>query len=101
MKKVFRIKKKYFVDEEFWETISKTVKYIKNQKLSIRKYIYKTGSIYNGEWRGGFRQGKGSMIWADGAQYEGEWNMGRAYGTGKFTHSKGEIYDGDWIHDKA
>jgi len=75
-----RIKKKYFLDEEFWETITTNI-FDENIKPSKREYVYKcSGAKYSGEWKGGFRYGTGTMQWPDGAAYEGRWMMGRAYG---------------------
>ena len=49
MKKSLKIKKRYFLDEEFKETISLTKKFNENQALVKKEYIYKcTGSKYNG-----------------------------------------------------
>jgi hypothetical protein len=45
-------------------------------------YQYKTGSIYEGEWFGNFRDGFGTMTWPDGAQYIGNWSFNRACGKG-------------------
>jgi hypothetical protein len=36
-----------------------------------KNYTYKSGANYNGEWKGGFRHGKGTMNYVDGAKYEG------------------------------
>ena len=116
LKKATKVKKKYFLEEEFWETLSTkmwfTIKWIsqilkavtpqKSYALTTKDHKYKSsGAIYSGEWLGGFRHGKGKMAWADGAQFEGDWLLGRANGKGIFTHTKGEIYDGEWRNDKA
>ena len=102
LKKQLRVKKKYFLDEEFWETLSSTRLYNKYGVKVIKEYTYKcSGATYEGEWLQGFRHGKGVMKWLDGAKYDGEWIMGRAGGKGRFTHTKGEIYDGVWVNDKA
>jgi hypothetical protein len=75
-----RIKKKYFLDEEFWETI-RPDSVFKGSKPVHKEYQYKcSDSLYSGDWVGGFRHGKGTMKWTDGATYEGLWEMGRAYG---------------------
>jgi hypothetical protein len=42
-------------------------------KNEVRKYTYKSGAVYSGEWWGGFRHGVGRMRWGDGATYDGEW----------------------------
>lgn len=102
LKKTLRVKKKYFLDEEFWETISKTRPYNSKASKVNKEYLFKCSSAkYVGEWLSGFRHGKGVMQWLDGARYEGEWALGRACGKGIFTHTKGEIYDGIWVNDKA
>eukprot|EP00347_Sterkiella_histriomuscorum_P004958 403358433 len=111
LKAQLKIKKKYFLDEEYQETISQTnrinIQSLKKQQtntqeLTRREYVYKcSGAKYNGQWLYGFRHGKGSMQWLDGARFEGMWNFGKACGQGIFTHTKGEIYEGHWMNDKA
>ena len=50
-------------------------------------HTYRTsGAVYDGQWLGGFRHGRGIMRFRDGATYEGTWYLGRAHGYGKFTH---------------
>jgi hypothetical protein len=79
LKKAAKVKKRYFLDEEFWETISKTQQFNEKDKIETKDCVYKsTGSKYSGHWIGGFRHGKGVMQWPDGARYEGEWQYGRA-----------------------
>ena len=58
------------------------------------EYKYKTGAIYKGYMKGGFRDGKGIMIWPDKAKYDGEWKEGFASGNGKFYHADGGTYNG-------
>ena len=43
----------------------------KGGRLVNKNYKFKNGAVYNGEWLGGFRHGKGQMKWPDGAMYEG------------------------------
>lgn len=122
------MKKKYFLEEEFWETLSPqpvglTLPQLTqilastpsdeedlphpsqsaiSQALVSKEHKYRSsGAHYQGEWLGGFRHGRGKMVWADGAQFEGQWVLGRAFGHGVFTHTKGEVYDGLWSYDKA
>ena len=45
----------------------------KNTPIETRKYTYKSGAVYNGQWKGGMRHGSGVMKWVDGAYYEGDW----------------------------
>ena len=35
-------------------------------------YTFKSGAIYDGEWRGNVRDGFGIQTWPDGAKYEGK-----------------------------
>ena len=93
---------KYFTYEESKETVSNTKKYNPNQKREKRPpYQFKTGAVYTGEWKGGFRDGLGEQTWPDGAKYVGEWRENRAHGQGRFIHVDGDIYDGYWANDKA
>jgi len=34
-------------------------------------YTFKSGAIYDGEWKGNMRDGYGEQKWLDGARYEG------------------------------
>ena len=34
-------------------------------------YTFKSGAIYEGEWKGSIRDGWGVQTWPDGAKYEG------------------------------
>jgi hypothetical protein len=83
---------KYFTVDENRETLSKTKIYNPRAKPVVKNHSYKTGSSYQGEWLGGFRHGKGTMVWQDGAKYEGEWNLGYANGNGTFYHIDGDKY---------
>ena len=65
------VQSKYFKNDEAKETLDGT--YDDNAPLKRRVHTYKTGAIYTGEWKGGLRHGRGSMVWADNARYEGEW----------------------------
>ena len=61
-------------------------------------YTYISGTVYEGDWLGGFRHGQGKATWPEGSTYEGEWNYGYPFGLGKFTHSDGEVFVGTWIN---
>ena len=55
------------------ETLLPGEKFQGEQPIITRKYTYKTGAIYEGQWLGGLRHGEGTMEWPDGARYEGMW----------------------------
>ncbi len=67
-------KAKYFKVEESKETVN-FEPFNQNAPLVHRKYTYKTGAIYSGQWKGGLRHGQGVMTWPDGAKYEGMWEL--------------------------
>ena len=54
-----RADSRYFTYEERQETLSKNSKHNPKSKREIRGFTYKSGAIYQGEWRGGFRDGQG------------------------------------------
>jgi len=69
--------------------------YDKDAPIIKKKIEYKcSDSVYDGEMKGGFRHGQGTMKWKDGTVYEGEWQQGYAYGQGKFLFKKGDHYQG-------
>ncbi|CAI2371568.1 unnamed protein product [Moneuplotes crassus] len=98
---VMRKESRYFRLEESQETIQKGKVYNFDQPRATKKYTYKSGAVYEGEWKGGFRDGIGTQKWPDGAIYEGSWRFNKAEGKGKFTHVDGDIYEGDWVDNKA
>lgn len=53
-----------------------------------------TGAVYNGEWRGQFREGYGIQTWPDGSKYEGYWLNDKANGQGRLYHADGDVYEG-------
>jgi hypothetical protein len=67
-----------------------------------KKHTYEcTGAVYTGQMKGGFRHGKGKMVWKDNSQYDGNWVMGMASGQGKFIYASGDEYEGNWYNNKA
>lgn len=55
------------------------------EPLRLNAVKLKNGSIYNGEWLGGKRHGKGVLTWEDGSRYEGEWRHNFSWGHGLLT----------------
>lgn len=61
------------------------------------------GQIYEGEWRGGFRHGQGTMSYYEQVSttvYTGSWIHGLRDGYGKMTYASGNTYQGEWRGDK-
>jgi hypothetical protein len=60
---------------------------------------------YNGDFRGGRKDGKGVKTWPSGDRYEGDFVEDRKEGTGKFIWgprgaSAGESYSGGYLNDR-
>ena len=52
LKKSLRVKKKYFLDEELWETVNKGKIFKLSYAKVNKEYIYKcSGAKYSGEWK--------------------------------------------------
>ncbi|CAG9325858.1 unnamed protein product [Blepharisma stoltei] len=90
----------YLNREEMRETLSSTHPPPPHRENKLT-YRYKDGSNYIGDWRGGFRDGYGTMTWISGAQYSGNWSWGVPYGYGKFTFPDGDHFEGFWKDFKA
>jgi hypothetical protein len=57
-----------------------------------------SGEVFEGEWYGGYRHGRGICIYCDGLMYEGQWHRGREHGHGDLmTGDRRVIYSGDWL----
>jgi hypothetical protein len=85
-------KSPYFSDDELFETL---LSEIPSSKLSF-SHTYSTGTIYQGDWFGGFRHGEGHCTWTDGSKYSGSWSFNYPFGEGTFTFKDGETFTGQW-----
>ena len=57
-------------------------------------YVWNTGDVYEGYWKGGKMHEKGTFRWANGDVYEGDWVDGKMTGRGRKTMANGDVYDG-------
>jgi hypothetical protein len=57
------VQSKYFTEDEAKETLYG--KFKPNAKVVNKTYTYKNNAVYVGEFKGGFRNGKGTMTWPD------------------------------------
>lgn len=93
---------KYFTLAELMETSTMPHASVNSKQREKRpKYQYQSGAIYDGQWFGLVRDGKGTQTWPDGAYYIGEWKDNKACGQGRFQHVDGDVYAGEWQYDKA
>ena len=63
------------------------------------KYVYKDGSVYEGEFKNGKKDGRGVYTYgsestSEGSVYKGYFTQGKRNGFGKFTHIEGWSYEG-------
>lgn len=59
------------------------------------------GSTYEGYFKSGEIEGKGTKTWPEGRRYEGYFKQGEACGEGCFTSpTTGEKYIGTWVENK-
>lgn len=99
MKSKLKEKQTYFTSDELHETLSKT-EGLKDKKIIIKTHVYESKATYTGEWLGGFRHGKGKMVWKDGVSYEGNWVFGFAEGEGELKYPNGDYAKGTYMYNK-
>ena len=62
---------------------------------------FSNGDVYDGEWRGYYREGKGKLKFADGSTYIGEFEKSLFNGKGIMTYINGDSYEGDWKDNRS
>lgn len=85
----------YFSKEDLNFTISS--KFFTNSRKK-KKIRYPDGHYFEGECKGGFRDGYGKMNWNDGSCYEGNWAFGYPEGYGKFIFFDKDYFEGKWVN---
>ena len=98
MKKKKKRFSEYFNQQDRYETLSSLAFDFSAPPDILPIYTYKSGSTYEGVWRGGFRDGLGTQVWPNGASYSGEWSFGFAHGKGEFKYESGATYEGQWAN---
>lgn len=60
------------------------------------------GSIYAGQWKGGFPDGHGELKAAPPSceSFIGDWKKGKKHGFGVQKFANGDMYEGDWANGK-
>ena len=58
------------------------------------------GDEYIGEWKGGRKNGQGTLKYADGGAYAGEHQNDKRHGHGTYNFTDGAVYVGEWKDDK-
>jgi hypothetical protein len=55
--------------------------------------------LYEGEWIGQNKDGRGVYKWANGSRYDGFWKNNKNHGYGRLVSVNGDIYEGQWDND--
>lgn len=63
--------------------------------LPFLQYRKDEGTVYEGQWSRGVRQGKGTITYKDGSFYRGDFSKDQMWGRGVFVGSDGTQYDGE------
>lgn len=69
----------------------------KKEETCFGKRVWKSGQIYEGEFKYGKMTGYGKMLWKDGSSYEGQFDDGIRHGEGTQFNTDGSIYKGQWV----
>ena len=69
-------------------------------KICEGTFAYLDGSIYDGEWKDGFRHGQGTFTYLDGSIYVGGWMQSERHGQGTLIENNGKKYIGQFKNDK-
>ena len=59
-------------------------------------YCYNNGDKYDGDWKNDKKEGKGIMCYSNGDKYEGDWKNDNMEGKGTYCCNNGDKYEGDW-----
>ena len=59
-------------------------------------YTWPNGDVYEGDYKAGVKEGWGRHTTAAGDVYEGEWRAGVKQGQGKQTWVNGDVYEGNY-----
>ncbi len=59
-------------------------------------HTFKSGNIYEGEWKDNKRNGQGIATFTNGDKYVGEWKDNKRNGQGIATFANGNIYEGEF-----
>jgi len=73
----------------------------KNGKLNGKgTCVWMSGNRYVGNWENGKRTGQGIYKWVKGAKYQGGFKEGKRSGLGTLTYANGAVDSGIWEDDK-
>ncbi|KAH9734891.1 phosphatidylinositol 4-phosphate 5-kinase 9 [Citrus sinensis] len=65
------------------------------------KIRWPSGTVYEGEFSGGYIHGTGTYIGSDGLTYKGRWRLNLKHGLGYQVYPNGDVFEGSWIQGAA
>lgn len=68
-----------------------------NCKNGYGKYVTNNGAYYEGNFKKGRFDGKGTLTLVSGQKYTGDFKEGNIRGTGKTVYTNGDIYEGQYL----
>lgn len=71
----------------------------KNHKISGKGKLTSSAGVYEGEYAESKRSGTGTFIWSDGSKYIGQWSDDKINGEGELTTASGWCYKGTFQND--
>ena len=64
-------------------------------------FTYANSDVYEGQWKNGYRDGKGVLKFINGDEYDGEWKDNVPSGEGTYKTVSGYTYRGGWDSGKV
>jgi hypothetical protein len=71
-----------------------------DKKHGRGKLTSSDGTIMEGEWFHGMREGKGVEVLKNGSRFEGEYKQDSKNGFGIYIWENGSVYTGEWINNQ-
>jgi len=62
-------------------------------------YCEADGTVYDGDWVNGQKNGMAHVKFSNGDTYVGEYKFNKKHGKGQYTYANGEIYSGEFMND--
>ncbi len=64
------------------------------------KKMYRSGAVYEGNFKNGKCDGKGILTFSNGNKYLGDWQQDKRHGEGKLAFNEGHVYIGGFVSSK-
>jgi len=64
------------------------------------KFQYRSGAVYQGNFKNGQIHGQGALFFSNGDKYIGQWENRYREGKGKLTYHNGDVYQGNFVRNE-